>query len=82
MKHHDGTSVLTVSKRLGLGQATVSRYYRNYLQREFSEHKNASVPKVLGIDEKKFSRNLGYQTTLVNLQRHTVFDITLGRTYN
>ena len=23
---------------------------------------------------------LGYQTTLVNLQKHTVFDITLGRT--
>ena len=80
VKHHDGTSVLTVSRRLGLGEATVGRYYRNYLQREFNEHKNASVPKVLGIDEKKFSKKLGYQTTLVNLQRHTVYDITLGRT--
>jgi len=38
------------------------------------------VPKVLGIDEKKFSKKLGYQTTLVNLQKHKVFDITLGRT--
>ncbi|KHD87849.1 MAG: hypothetical protein OM95_12665 [Bdellovibrio sp. ArHS] len=79
-RHHDGHSVLKVSKRLSLGQATVSRYYKSYLQREFNEHKNASCPKILGIDEKKFSKKLGYQTTLVNLQKHTVFDIVLGRT--
>jgi transposase len=79
-RHHDGCSILKVSQRLALGQATVGRYYKSYLVREFSEHKNASCPKVLGIDEKKFSKKLGYQTTLVNLQKHTVFDITLGRT--
>jgi hypothetical protein len=38
LKHHDGISVLKVSKRLGLGEATVGRYYRRYLQREFNEH--------------------------------------------
>ena len=80
LKHHDGVSALKVSQRLGLGEATVGRYYRKYIQREFNEHKNASCPKVLGIDEKKFNKKLGYQTTLVNLQKHTVFDITLGRT--
>ena len=80
VKHHDGWSVLKTSQRMGLGEATVGRYYRNYLSREFNEHKNASCPKVLGIDEKKFNKKLGYQTTLVNLQKHTVFDITLGRT--
>jgi len=32
------------------------------------------------IDEKKFSKKLGYQTTLVNLQKYIVYDITLGRT--
>ncbi len=79
-KHHDGSSILKVSQRLALGQATVGRYYKRYLEREFNEHKNASCPKILGIDEKKFSKKLGYQTTLVNLQKHTVFDITLGRT--
>ncbi|MEQ1666332.1 MAG: transposase, partial [Bdellovibrionales bacterium] len=79
-KHHDGHSILKVSQRLSLGQATVGRYYKNFLMREFNEHKNASVPKVLGIDEKKFSRKLGYQTTLVNLQKHKVYDIALGRT--
>ena len=72
MKHHDGSSIMKVSQRLAVGQATVGRYYKRYLQREFNEHKNASVPKVMGIDEKKFNRKLGYQTTLVNLQRHTV----------
>jgi transposase len=80
IKHHRGHSILTVSKDLAVGQATVGRYYKRYLQREFNEHKSASVPKVLGIDEKKFSKKHGYQTTLVNLQKHTVYDITLGRT--
>jgi transposase len=80
LRHHDGQSILTVSKRLNVGQATAERYYRRYLQREFNEHKNASCPKVLGIDEKKFSKKLGYQTTLANLQKHTVFDVVLGRT--
>jgi transposase len=80
VKHHHGHSILTVSRDLSVGQATVGRYYKRYLQLEFNEHKNASVPKVMGIDEKKFSKKLGYQTTLVNLQRHTVYDITLGRT--
>ena len=80
IKHHRGQSILTLSKDLSFGQATVGRYYKRYLEREFNEHKNASVPKILGIDEKKFSKKLGYQTTLVNLQRHTVYDITLGRT--
>ena len=80
IKHHRGHSILTVSQDLAIGQATVERYYKRYLQRECNEHKNASVPKILGIDEKKFSKKLGYQTTLVNLQRHTVYDITLGRT--
>jgi transposase len=79
-KHHDGCSILKVSERLALGQATVGRYYKSYLAREFNERQNASCPKILGIDEKKFSKKLGYQTTLVNLQKHTVFDITLGRT--
>ena len=80
IRHHEGHSISTVSHRLNVGQATVQRYYKRYLQREFNEHKNASVPKILGIDEKKFSKKLGYQTTLVNLQKHTVYDITLGRT--
>lgn len=80
VQHHQGHSILTVSQNHRVGQATVGRYYKRYLQREFNEHKNASCPKVLGIDEKKFSKKLGYQTTLVNLQRHTVYDITLGRT--
>lgn len=80
VRHHDGHSVLKVSQNLSIGQATVSRYYRRYLERQFSEHKNASCPKVLGIDEKKFSKRLGYQTTLVNLQRHSVHDVVLGRT--
>lgn len=80
VRHHQGHSILTVSQNHRVGQATVGRYYKRFLQLKFNEKKNASCPKILGIDEKKFSKKLGYQTTLVNLQRHTVYDVTLGRT--
>ncbi|MFN3454470.1 MAG: ISL3 family transposase, partial [Pseudobdellovibrio sp.] len=80
VRHHDGTSISKLSEKLELGQATVNRYYRSFLKRQYNEFKNASVPKVLGIDEKKFNTKFGYQTTLVNLQKHKVFDLVLGRT--
>jgi len=79
-RHHDGTSIAKISDKMELGQATVDRYYRSFLKRQFNEFKNASVPKILGIDEKKFNRKHGYQTTLVNLQKHRVYDLVLGRT--
>ncbi|MFN7905000.1 MAG: transposase [Pseudobdellovibrionaceae bacterium] len=44
-----------------------------------SESKNASCPKVLGIDEKHFTKKAGYMTTFANLKTHKVYDVTLGR---
>jgi len=79
LRHHEGTSKQTTARALGVGTATVERYYQRYLQRQASESSNASCPKVLGIDEKHFNKKSGYMTTLVNLKSHKVFDITLGR---
>jgi transposase len=51
----------------------------DFLQREVSELEGAACPRIVGIDEHFFSRKDGYATTLCNLQRHTVFDVVLGR---
>ncbi len=78
-RHHHGTSKRVTAIDLGVGEATVERYYHRYLTLISNETKNASCPKVLGIDEKHFTKKKGYMTTLVNLKTHKVFDVTLGR---
>jgi transposase len=79
LRHHHGTSKRTTASDLGVGEATVERYYHRYLTLQSNESKNASCPKVLGIDEKHFTKKLGYMTTFANLKTHKVYDVTLGR---
>lgn len=79
LRHHHGTSKRVTASDLGIGEATVERYYHRYLTLQSIETKNASCPKILGIDEKHFTKKQGYMTTLVNLKKHKIFDITLGR---
>jgi transposase len=64
---------------LGVGEATVERYYHRYLQLQDNKTMNASCPKILGIDEKHFTKKLGFMTTFANLKTHRVYDVTLGR---
>lgn len=79
LRHHHGTSKRLTATDLGVGEATVERYYHRYLTLQSNKSKNASCPKILGIDEKHFTKKLGYMTTLANLKTHKVYDITLGR---
>lgn len=79
LRHHHGTSKRVTASDLGVGEATVERYYHRYLTLQSNESKNASCPKVLGIDEKHFTKKLGYMTTFANLKTHKVYDVTLGR---
>jgi transposase len=78
-KHHLGFSRSQSAKTLGISSSTVERCYKSYLIRKESHTKNASTPKVLGIDEKHFTKKKGYMTTLCDLKRHKVYDVTLGR---
>jgi transposase len=79
LRHHTGTNKKTTAKDLGVGEATVERYYHRYLQLKDNKTLNASCPKVLGIDEKHFTKKLGFMTTFANLKTHKVYDVTLGR---
>lgn len=79
LKHHWGLSRAKSAKVLGISPATVERCYKAYLRSKDSHRKNAACPRVLGIDEKHFTRKKGYMTTFADLKRHKVFDVTLGR---
>lgn len=79
LRHHHGTSKRVTAKDMGVGEATVERYYKHYTQLATNKTMNASCPKILGIDEKHFTKKQGYMTTFANLKTHTLFDVTLGR---
>ncbi len=78
-RHRDGINRTCLGRREGIGAATVERYFRRGLQRQFKEWHPPRCPTVLGIDEHFFTRRAGYATTLCDLRRHKVYDLVLGR---
>jgi len=78
-QHLDGISRRRVSQREAIGAATVERYFRHGLQRQFSQRHSPQCPRLLGIDEHFFTRRLGFATTLCDLQNHRIYDVVLGR---
>src|SRR3989338_6077327 len=78
-KHQDGICQKTLAHRLGIGQATIERWYQSLLALKLSRRDNNPCPRVLGIDEHFFTRKEGYATTLCDLANHKVYDVILGR---
>ena len=77
--HDGGVSLRKLSKTHQISAATVERWYQRHLGRKRSEMANRPCPRVLGIDEHFFTRKKGYATTFVDLRKHKVFDVRLGR---
>jgi transposase len=77
--HHNGWTQKSLCKHLGLGSATVERWYQDHFKVKNNEFKSALCPKVMGIDEHYFTRKEGFATTIADLSKHKVFDVTLGR---
>jgi transposase len=78
-QHLDGINRSRLGRREGIGAATVERYFRHGLKRQFSEWHSPRCPRVLGIDEHFFTRKKGFATTLCDLHHHKVYDVVLGR---
>lgn len=78
-KHHGGVSQRLLSKTHRIGEATVERWYRDFICKRVQELSCRHSPRVLGIDEHFFTRKQGYATTLVDLANHKVHDVILGR---
>jgi len=77
-QHLDGINRSRLGRREGIGAATVERYFRRGLERQFGEWHSARCPQVLGIDEHFFTRRGGYATTLCDLRNHKIYDVVLG----
>jgi transposase len=78
-QHLDGINRSRLGKREGIGAATVERYFRHGLHRQFAEWHPPRCPQILGIDEHFFTRRKGFATTLCDLKKHKVYDLVLGR---
>jgi len=78
-QHRDGINRSRLGRREGIGAATVERYFRHGLGRQFREWHSHRCPRVLGIDEHFFTRKKGFATTLCDLGSHKVYDVVLGR---
>jgi transposase len=78
-RHLDGINRSRLGRREKIGAATVERYFRKGLQRQFKEWHPPRCPQILGIDEHFFTRRKGFATTLCDLKNRKVFDVVLGR---
>jgi transposase len=77
--HHKGWTQKDLGQHLGLGSATVERWYQDHFAIKNKELKGAHCPRVIGIDEHFFTRKKGYATAVADLTRNKVFDVVLGR---
>jgi transposase len=78
-QHLDGINRSRLGRREGIGAATVERYFRHGLERQFREWHPPRCPAVLGIDEHFFTRRRGYATTFCDLRNHRIYDVAMGR---
>ena len=78
-QHLDGINRSRLGRREKIGAATVERYFRKGLKRQFREWHAPRCPQILGIDEHFFTRRKGFATTLCDLKNHRVYDVVLGR---
>lgn len=77
--HHGGVSQRLLSRTHEIGEATVERWYQDFVGRRVQELSGRCAPKMLGIDEHFFTKKDGYATTLCDLRNHKVYDVMLGR---
>ena len=78
-QHHHGITQKTLAATMHVGQATVERWYQDFIRLEHHKTKGAACPRILGIDEHFFTRKKGFATTFVDFKKNKVFDVKLGR---
>ena len=74
-----GYSNADAASESGISVASVERFYHQMVLQKISHQKNRVCPRYIGIDEHRFSRKIGFVTTFCNLDKHSVFDISPGR---
>jgi transposase len=77
--HTQGISQKELSLQFKLGKATIERWYHQGYLKLNAHIKLRHCPKVLGIDEHRFSKKNTFVTTLCDLRHHKVFDVVKGK---
>ena len=77
--YNKGISCQDIAKDNGIGVASVERYYHQVMQYKASHWQNRQCPRILGIDEHRFTRRQGFLTTFCDLAKRRVFDVVKGR---
>lgn len=74
-----GYSNRDATSESGISVATVERFYHQMVVQKISHQSERLCPTILGIDEHRFSKKIGFVTTFCNLARHSIFDVAPGR---
>jgi transposase len=77
--YNNGYSNTDIARENDIGVATVERYYHQMIVHKSCHFQNRDCPRILGIDEHRFTRRHGFVTTFCDLQKRKVVDVALGR---
>ncbi len=77
--YNKGYTCKDIAVENNIGTASVERYYHQMMKHEASHWKDRPCPRMLGIDEHRFTRKQGFSTTFCDLGKHRIFDVTLGK---
>lgn len=78
-QHTQGIDQKALAEHFKVGSQTIERWYHQCYQQKRNHYANQRCPHVLGIDEHRFSKTQGYATTLCDLKRQRIYDITKGK---
>lgn len=77
--YNNGCSNTAIAWENAIGVATVERYYHQMMTHKSGHLKTRSCPRILGIDEHRFTKRHGFVTTFCDLQKRKVIDVALGK---
>ena len=77
--YNKGYSCKDIAAENNIGLASVERFYHHLTRHKAGHWQNRECPRVLGIDEHRFTRKQGFLTTFCDLEKRRVFDIAKGR---
>lgn len=77
--YNRGHSNKNIAEDNGIGVATVERFYHQMIVHKDSHFQNRLCPRILGIDEHRFTRKQGFITTFCDLKKRKIFDVALGK---
>ena len=77
--YNKGYSCKDIAAENNIGLASVERFYHHLTRHKASHWQNRECPRVLGIDEHRFTRKQGFLTTFCDLENRRIFDIAKGR---